>query len=155
MEFVFEKLKSGKYDRLRVIRDGKVEEVPCPKIGGIPHDMVHFAVENVMQQQGYMRKVAAGDALSLRMTSDVESDQMERLVEVMQADANSGYPAPADLIDMYRVTCDARGVAPFKVNANDIGAIRDEMRRLEKLWAATPSGGTLALSFDDLHQPAH
>jgi hypothetical protein len=155
MEFVFEKLKTGKYDRLRVIRDGKVEDVPCPKIGGIPHDMVHFAVENVMRVNGYMRKVASGEALSLRMASDVESDQMERLVEVMQADANGGFPPPHELIDMYRVTCDARSVAPFDVTVRDIAAIRTEMRRLEKLWDATPPGGTLVLSFDERREHAH
>lgn len=152
MKFLFEKLRTGKYDRLVVERDGRKEEVACPKIGGIPHDMVHFAVENVMRREGYMRKVAAGEALSLRMAADVESDQMERLVEVMQADANSGFPAAADLIDMYRVTCDARRVVAFQVNESDIATIRAEMRRLEKLWNATPPGGALALSFDDLHE---
>jgi hypothetical protein len=149
MKFLFQKMRTGKYDRLVVERDGRAEEVPCPKIGGIPHDMVHFAVENVMRMRGYLRKVAAGKALTLRMTPDVESDQMERLVEVMQADENSGFPAPADLIAMYRVTCDARGVVPFDVTSTDIAAIRAEMRRLAKLWDATPPGGTLALSFDD------
>jgi hypothetical protein len=88
------------------------------------------------------------------MSADVVSDQMERLVEVMQADANSGFPAAADLIAMYRVTCDARGVAPFDVTAPDIAAIRAEMRRLAKLWDATPPGSTLALSFDDMHEHA-
>jgi hypothetical protein len=155
MKFLFEKMRTGKYDRLVVERDGRKEEVACPKIGGIPHDMVHFAVENVMKQRGYMRKVASGEALSLRMASDVESDQMERLVEVMQADANSGFPEPADLIDMYKVTCDARGVIPFEVGASDIAAIRTEMRRLGKLWDATPPGGSLALSFEDLHEHVH
>ena len=29
MEFVFEKLKTGKYDVLRVVREGKVEEIAC------------------------------------------------------------------------------------------------------------------------------
>ena len=149
MKFLFQKLRTGKYDRLVVERDGRTEEVPCPKIGGIPHDMVHFAVENVMRLRGYLRKVAAGEALSLRMKADVESDQMERLVEVMQADANSGFPAPADLIAMYRVTCEARGVVPFDVTSTDIAATRAEMRRLEKLWDATAPGSTLALSFDD------
>jgi len=149
MKFLFQKMRTGKYDRLVVERDGRTEEVPCPKIGGIPHDMVHFAVENVMRMRGYLRKVAAGEALSLRMTPDVVSDQMERLVEVMQADANSGFPAPADLIAMYRVTCDARGVVPFDVTSTDIAAIRAEMRRLEKSWDATAPGSTLVLSFDD------
>jgi hypothetical protein len=96
-----------------------------------------------------LRKVASGEALSLRMTPDVVSDQMERLVEVMQVDANSGFPVPADLIAMYRVTCDARAVVPFDVTSTDIAAIRAEMRRLEKLWDATAPGSTLVLSFDD------
>ncbi|HSC19334.1 MAG TPA: hypothetical protein VLC74_10500 [Rhizomicrobium sp.] len=148
LQFIFEKLREGKYDRLRIERDGRTQEVACPKIGGIPHDMVHFAVENVMAKRGFMRRVADGEDLAFRMAPDIESDQMERLVEVMQADANGGFPAPADLIDMYRVTCDAREVAPYPVSEADILAIRAEMARLDRLWKETPAGGALTLSFD-------
>ncbi|MBV9993269.1 MAG: hypothetical protein JOZ72_18500 [Alphaproteobacteria bacterium] len=151
MRFVFEKLAQGKYDRLRVERKDGVEEIACPKIGGIPHDMVHFAVENTMQGEGFLRRVAGGEALSFRMAPNVTSDQMERLVEVMQADAISGFPPASDLIDMYRVTCDARAVAPYPVTEADIGALREEMARLGRLWAATPLGGTLALEFEHEH----
>jgi len=148
MKFLFDKLHEGKYDRLRIERGNSVEEIACPKIGGIPHDMVHFAVENVMQGEGFLCRVAAGEASSFRMTSNVSSDQMERLVEVMQADAISGFPPASDLIDMYRVTCDARNVTPYKVTEADIAALREEMMRLGKLWAGTPAGGTLALEFE-------
>jgi hypothetical protein len=148
MRFVFEKLAQGKYDRLRVERSNGVEEIACPKIGGIPHDMVHFAVEKVMQGDGFLRRVANGEALSFRMAPNVTSDQMERLVEVMQADAISGFPPAPDLIDMYRVTCDARAVEPYPITEQDIAALREEMARLGKLWAATPLGGTLALEFE-------
>jgi len=148
VQFVFEKLRDGKCDRLRIERDGRIEEVACPKIGGIPHDMVHFAVENVMAKRGFMRRVAEGEALAFRMAPDIESDQMERLVEVMQADANSSFPPPADLIDMYRVTCDARGVAPYPVTEADILAVRVEIARLDRLWKGTPAGGALTLRFD-------
>ena len=151
MKFVFEKLRDGKYDRLRVERGGKVEEIACPKIGGIPHDMVHFAVENVMQGHGFLRRVAAGETLAFRMAPIVEADQMERLVEIMQADAISGFPPPCDLIDMYRVTCDSRGVAPYPITEHDIAALREEMKRLSVLWAATAPGGTLALEFEHAH----
>jgi hypothetical protein len=151
MKFVFEKLKDGKYDRLVIDRDGAKQEIACPKIGGIPHDMVHFAVENVMQGEGFLRRVAGGEALSFRMASNVTSDQMERLVEVLQADAISGYPPASDLIDMYRVTCDARRVAPYPVTAADIAALRAEMARLGGLWAAVPPGGALALEFEHAH----
>ena len=147
MRFLFDKLREGKYDRLRVERGASVEEIACPKIGGIPHDMVHFAVENVMQGEGFLRRVAGGEALSFRMAANVTSDQMERLVEVLQADAISGYPSAADLIDMYCVTCDARGVEPYPVTEADIEALREEMARLSQLWAATPAGDTLALEF--------
>jgi len=147
MRFLFDKLREGKYDRLRVERGAAVEEIACPKIGGIPHDMVHFAVENVMRGEGFLRRVAGGEALSFRMAANVTSDQMERLVEVMQADAISGYPPQTDLIDMYRVTCDARGVEPYPVTDADIEALREEMTRLSQLWAATPAGSTLALEF--------
>ena len=149
MTFVFEKIAFGKYDRLRIERGGIVEELACPKIGGIPHDMVHFAVENAMNAKGFMRRVAGGEMAGFRMAGEMESDQMERLVEVMQADAISGYPHPGDLIDMYRVTCDARGVDPYDVGENDIARIRAEMKRLEHLWAETPAGGTLVLAFDE------
>jgi hypothetical protein len=148
MEFVFEKLKAGKYDRLRVIRDGKAEEILCPKIGGIPHDMVHFAVENVMAKAGFMRRVARGEALSFRMTPNIESDQMERLVEVLQADHLSAYPPAAELIDMYQVTCGARGVVPYAVTENDIALLRAEIKRLEALWRDTKPGAALALRFE-------
>jgi hypothetical protein len=148
MRFVFEKLREGKYDRLSVERSGAVEEIACPKIGGIPHDMVHFAVENVMQGEGFLRRVAGGEALSFRMAQSVHSDQMERLVEVMQADAISGFPPASDLIDMYRVTCDARDVEPYPITQADIAALRSEMERLGKLWSAVPPGGNLALEFE-------
>jgi hypothetical protein len=151
MKFLFEKLRDGKYDRLVVERGGAKEEIACPKIGGIPHDMVHFAVENVMQGEGFLRRVADGEKLAFRMAAVAESDQMERLVEVMQADAISGYPPAADLIDMYRVTCEARGVAPHPLTEADIAALRDEMARLSGLWAAVPPGGALALEFEHAH----
>jgi hypothetical protein len=149
MEFVFEKIKTGKYDRLRVIRDGQVEEIACPKIGGIPHDMIHFAVENTVARRGYMRRVAHGEKLTFRMGVDIESDQMERLVEVMQADAISGYPPVGELIDMYRVTCDARAVDPYPITEKDITDIRAEMARLAVLWLNTDAGNTITLRFEN------
>jgi hypothetical protein len=151
MEFVFEKLKSGKYDRLRVIRGGSAQEVACPKIGGIPHDMVHFAVETVMAQRGFLRRVADGEALGFRMAGDIASDQMERLVEVMQADKLSGTPPAADMIDMYRVTCEARGVVAYPITENDIALLRAEIARLDELWARTEPGKSLTLRFDAEH----
>ena len=51
------------------------------------------AVENVMLRAGFMRRMANGEAAAFRMETDIESDQMERLVEVMQADRIGGSPS--------------------------------------------------------------
>ena len=52
----------GKTDLMEVIReDGSAERVDCPKQGIIPHDMVHFAVEDVLHVRGFIGRVAEGE----------------------------------------------------------------------------------------------
>jgi hypothetical protein len=150
MDFVFEKLKTGKYDRLCVFRGGRLEEIACPKVGGIPHEMVHFAVESTLARNGFLRRIAKGEPLAFRMAGNAESDQIEWLVSVMQSDRLSGFPPAEELIDMYRVTCEARGVESWPVGENDIADIRAEMARLETLWSKTEAGSSLALRFAEL-----
>jgi hypothetical protein len=55
------------------------------------------------------------------------------------------------MIDMYRVTCDARGIMPYAVTEADIAALRAEMARLDALWRKTEPGETLTLRFADEH----
>jgi hypothetical protein len=140
---------AGKTDTLIVTRaDGGEERIDCPKQGIIPHDMVHYAVENALAARGFLGRVAAGEDAAFAMASEAESDGVERLVEVIQGDAWSGGGAPpAEMIDLYRVTCEARDCPPLPLDAQAIDAIRAEMRRLGEAWSATPTGGTLTLLF--------
>ena len=86
MQLIFTK-GAGKYDRMDVIVDGIcTNSVQCPKQGIIPHDMLHFAVESTLQRRGFIIRTLEGDASGFRMTSTAESDGVERLVEVLQAD---------------------------------------------------------------------
>lgn len=147
MKMIFTRL-DGKYDRLDIIRaDSSVETIDCPKQGIIPHDMVHYAVESVLGARGFMRAAVAGEASGFAPMSEVEAEAIERLVETMQADSWGAQSAPADLIDLYHVTCDARGHASIPVAAGEVEAIRDEILRLQLLWDEVPVGGTMALSF--------
>jgi hypothetical protein len=141
---VFEK-RAGKYDAMLVMRDGAVEEVACPKQPPIPHDMFHYAVERVLGKRGFMRRVVEGEPASFRMTGAGVSEAVERLVETMQADSWSGRPDPAEVIDMFHVTCAARGDTPFRLTTDDVVAIRAEIDRLAALWEATPVGGRVTL----------
>ena len=79
---------SGKHDRLDVFRNGMhAESIDCPKQGIIPHDMVHYAVEGTLQKRGFIGRVLDGESATFRMEAEAESDGVERLVEVFQAES--------------------------------------------------------------------
>lgn len=141
---IFEK-RAGKYDAMLVERQGRLEDIPCPKQRPIPHDMFHYAVETVLEKRGFMHRAAGGEGVGFRMAEEPTSNAVERLVETMQADSWSGRPDPGEVIDLFHTTCAARGDAPFPVDAAAITAIRAEIDRLAALWDALPTGGRLAL----------
>lgn len=147
MDLVFTK-GAGKLDRLDVIRaDGTTETVDCPKQRVIPHDMVHYAVESVLGARGFLGRVAAGEEADVRMVSDPASDGIERLVEVFQGDEWSGGTAtPEEMIDLYRVTCEARGCPHLPVDSATIAAVRSRIAVLTATWSALPVGGELRLT---------
>lgn len=147
MQLVFTK-GSGKYDRMEVARiDGSVERVDCPKQRIIPHDMVHYVVESTLAKRGFVTRVRDGERADMRMRGEAESDGVERLVEVIQGDAWSGGGSEAaELLDLYRVTCEARGCPMLDVTVDDINAVRAHMVELTMQWEALPVGRSLALS---------
>ena len=147
MQLVFTK-GSGKFDRMEVVRaSGSVERIDCPKQRIIPHDMVHYVVENVLARRGFMTRVRDGERADMRIRGEAESDGVERLVEVVQGDAWSGGTSDAtEMLTLYRVTCDARGCPMLDVTEDDLDAIRVRMAELTVQWEALPVGESLALS---------
>lgn len=136
----------GKYDRMVVHRGDTSESVDCPKQGIIPHEMVHFAVEGTLHRRGFLTRVRDGEAAGFQMSADAESDGVERLVEIVQGDAWSGGNGdPAELLDLYRLTCSARQCPPLPIVAEDILAIRARVVELDQEWKAVPIGDALDL----------
>ena len=148
MQLIFTK-GSGKYDQMEVVRDGvAVESIACPKQGIIPHDMVHYGVESTLHKRGFVNRILHGEAASFQMEADAESDGVERLVEVFQADGWSGWTsASTDMLDLYQVTCDARQCAPLALHTDDIEAVRNKLLELSAQWQAVSVGGSLVLDF--------
>jgi hypothetical protein len=139
---------SGKNDCLVIDRpDGSFEEIACPKQGIIPHDMMHYAVESVLHARGFLGRVRNGEFAAFGMASEAESDGIERLVEVMQGETWSGLIPVDELIDLYRVTCTARGCPMIELNADIIADIRGRIASLSKDWEAVSIGKTLTLAF--------
>ncbi len=141
---------AGRSDLLTVLRaSGESETIDCPKQRIIPHDMVHYAVESTLAARGFLGRISAGEAATFTMAPAAESDGVERLVEVIQGDAWSGGDTPAgEMIDLYRVTCDARACPPLAIEAGAIEAIRQRLAELSLAWDAVPVGGTLTLRFE-------
>jgi hypothetical protein len=149
MHLIFTK-GSGKHDKMEVIRNGALADtIECPKQGIIPHDMVHFAVESTLEKQGFIGRVLGGEAATFQMVAESESDGVERLVEVFQADGWSGWSsAPEDMLGLYQVTCNARHCEPLAIQAHDIEAVRKRILELTAQWQSVSSGKSLVLQFE-------
>ena len=148
MQIIFTK-GSGKYDTMDVVRAGAdVESIQCPKQGIIPHDMVHYCVESTLQKRGFLGRVRDGEAANFQMQAEAESDSIERLVEVIQGDAWSGGNCkPEDMLDLYRVTCNARECLSLAITEADIESIRKSVAGLSRQWDTLAVGSTLVIEF--------
>jgi len=144
-EIVFEK-RNGKYDAMLVLENGKWVETMVPKQMPILHDMFHFAVETVVAKRGFFHRRADGEGVGFRMAPEKVSEAVERLVETIQADSWSGRPDPANVIELFHTTCEARGDEPFAVSEGDIVAIRAAIDDLATKWGEVPVGGRLTLA---------
>ncbi len=144
MKLIFTK-GAGKTDHLRVERpDGPAYEIECPKQRIIPHEMVHFAVESLLTARGFLSHLAIDQAPS--PATQQESDGVERLVEVLQGDAWSGGNAsPADMLDLYHVTCEARGCPALPIGPEDLQLLRERLRELSERWHPLLVGDCLTL----------
>lgn len=149
MKLVFTK-GAGKFDVMEVVRVGQPSQVvECPKQRIIPHDMVHYAVEHTLDARGFLARVKDGEVAAFQMQAEDQSDSVERLVEVFQGDEWSGGTTSAsDLIEMYRVTCDARSCRMLSVDEAAISAVRAVIVDLTERWGAVPVGGRLELRYE-------
>ncbi|MCP5283781.1 MAG: hypothetical protein H6933_02665 [Burkholderiaceae bacterium] len=138
---------SGKYDQMRAIRpDGTSEVIDSPKQRIIPHDMVHYAVEHTLASRGFLGRVKEGESASFQMLAEDQSDSVERLVEVFQGDEwSGGATPPADMLELYKVTCGARSCSMLPVNQEAIIAVRVAIANLSAQWHALPVGQSLEL----------
>jgi hypothetical protein len=138
--------RDGKYDDLVIERAGaSPEKISCPKQGIIPHDMVHYAVESCLAHSGFLAMVAGGKEAAFTTQGGESEEAIERLVESFQAEMWGGRVSAEDLLDTYKLACEARGHAPVQVSASDVEGIRASLDDLTERWAQVPVNGSLTL----------
>jgi len=145
MRLTFTK-RDGKYDDLVIEREGRnPEKISNPKQGIIPHDMVHCAVESVLSHRGFLSLVAEGQGAVFATVGGESEDAVERLVEAFQAEMWGGRVPAAELLDAYKLGCEARGHGAVPVSAADVEAVRQRLDELTEQWNAVPVGGSVTL----------
>ena len=145
MRLTFTK-RDGKYDDLVIEREGREpEKISNPKQRIIPHDMVHYGVESVLSHRGFLSLVAEGQGAVFATVGGESEDAVERLVEAFQAEMWGGRVSAEELLDAYRLGCEARGHGAVPVSADDVEAVRTRLDELTEQWDAVPVGGSLAL----------
>ena len=145
MRLTFTK-RDGKHDDLVIERAGREPEtISNPKQGIIPHDMVHYGVESVLSHRGFLTLVAEGQGAVFATVGGESEDAVERLVEAFQAEMWGGRVPAEELLDAYKLGCEARGHGAVPVSAEDVEAVRQRLDELTAQWNAVPVGGSLTL----------
>ena len=167
MRLIATKLGSGKRaDRLRFLReDGTGSDVPMPRQGILPHDLVHYAVESTLGlTHGFLGLVAGGadPAFVMELAHRPDAREVERqaiqaeaIVEGLQSQLWSGpFDVEAFLYGVETASL-ARGVdpQPFPDRA---AATRlwDAALELQRRWRELPAHASLELEFPPIGHPS-
>jgi len=148
---------SEKLDRLEYVRDdGTRSAIDMPRQGILPHDLIHYVVEQGFAlRDGFLSLVAAGgDArYVMEMAHDAgnrdraaRAVQAEALVEALQTQLWAGAFDREAFEYGVQTASSARGVAVPTLD-RDAGQLFDRARELAERWAQVPPHGTLVLEF--------
>lgn len=148
--------KGDRFDTIAIRRDdGSAAETRFPKKGPLPHDGIHYIVEDVLGlSDAFWGKVAggrhpediqdlakaAGHASAKRAQPPgpdiVELLQAERLVECVEARAWDAEPGdPQTFISVAEAACHASHVSPPPLNVRVIAQLDDRVAALSAEWA--------------------
>jgi hypothetical protein len=160
MRLVATKLPAtSKRDELTFVRhDGSRSTIDMPRQGILPHDLVHFVVEDGLALDGgFLSLIAAG--AEARYTMEVAHDaarravadaaiRTEALVEALQAQLWSGAFDAEAFAYGAEAACASRGVAADGLPTGERArSLFERATSLLAQWQAIVPGGTLELSF--------
>ncbi len=150
MKLIAEKLgKTDKLDRLRYLRaDASSVATTMPRQGTLPHDLIHYVVEQGLGLgKGFTGMIARGADPTFAMAG-AEADQVEAIVEALQTQLWSGQFDAADFLEGVRFACAARERPSVDFADGTAGQrLFDAALALDAQWRAIPFHGALTLEF--------
>lgn len=160
--------KQADNDRIALHRDdGSTAETTFPKKGVVPHDAVHFFVEQAFGlRRGFWGMVAEGrhpediaalakaaghasaKRASLPEPEIIELLQAERLVECFEADMWSPGSEEALLLDVARTGCEASHVELPAIAEGAVEMVRSRLTDFARGWVQAPPGHVATLEWE-------
>src|ERR1700761_4987528 len=149
---------SDRSDRLRFLReDGSACEIDMPRQGILPHDLLHYVVEQGLHLKGgFLSLVAQGAEARFAMeithsperkASEESAVQAEALVEALQTQLWSGAFDPEAFNYGVETASQVRGIGALRLSAAEGQRLFDSARTLHQQWAATKPQSNLELVF--------
>lgn len=159
--------KQDGFDRIAIRRaNGSVTETRFPKKGPLPHDAIHYFVEDSLALRNAfwgmiasgidpekVQEIAkdAGHASAKRATIPqahiVELLQAERLVECFEAELWGGPSDPATFRDVAQSACEASHVPLPDLDDQAIGTVREKIAALRAQWVPAPAGHSFGFAW--------
>ena len=148
---------ADKHDHLRCVRaDGSATEVPMPRQGALPHDLVHALVETALGfSDGFMGLVARGADIAFAEKNfheyvdpvrHAQVAQAESVVEALQAQLWAGSFDAVAFAYGVETACAMRKVPVPDLAACD-AALFARIVALGQAWSALPNRAQWTLSF--------
>jgi hypothetical protein len=152
--------QTGKQDWMECIRDdGTSTCCPIPKQGILPHDFVHYVVEDTLDlRQGFWGIIAIGagfpnsqppwDASKFDLPNLTQGLQAESLVECFQAEMWNGFQPSPNFQDILEITCQQRGIStPQALSSAALQQVRSRLKEFSRQWQMLAVGETLEVEF--------
>jgi hypothetical protein len=162
-------VKEERFDRITIQRfDRTMAETRFPKKGPLPHDAIHYVVEDVMGfTRGFWGMIASG--LNPEAVQDmakagghasasradvphpdiVQLIQAERLVECFEANSWGASAAPDALRSVAQVACEASHVPLPHLPDAAILQVTDRVMALHRHWVPAPMGYVFSFTWSD------
>jgi hypothetical protein len=146
---------SSKYDLLACTRpDGSETRGEMPRQGILPHDAIHFVVEQTLGWSdaffGHIARGAEVSQVTTRLHGEkvdwsqaTQALQSESLVECLQAEQWGGAASAELFAQTLTETCRHRGVASPVLTVEDLARVRTALRNFGAAWRPLGPGTTL------------
>jgi hypothetical protein len=146
-------------DTLTCVRpDGSSTAAPLRRQGVLPHEAIHFVVEDSLRwHDAFFGHVARGEPLeqvtdrlhgrSAQWSKITQALQSEALVECLETDQWNGAGDPAAFAEALVTACRRRGVTPPDITAEELERVRVALRKFGSAWRPLAPSASLERTF--------